>query len=40
MSRLALIAADEKMLLELGHVFNVQDFVRRGRRGSGLGFRL
>jgi hypothetical protein len=40
MSWLALIAADEKMLLELGHVFNVQDFRQGGGRGSGLGFRL
>jgi hypothetical protein len=30
MSRVALIAADEKMLLELGHILNLQDFGQRG----------
>jgi hypothetical protein len=35
MSRLALIAADEKMLLELGHILNLQDFVREAE-SSGL----
>jgi hypothetical protein len=37
MSRVALIAADEKMLLELGHILNLQDFGQRGGRLRGSG---
>jgi hypothetical protein len=40
MSRVALIAADEKMLLELGHILNLQDFGQMGGTLRALGARL
>jgi hypothetical protein len=40
MSGFALIAADEQMLLELGHNPNLQDFRGRRERGAGSAWRL
>jgi hypothetical protein len=40
MSRIALIAADEKMLLELRHILNLQDFGQRGGKLRALGARV
>ena len=36
MSRFSRVAADEQMLLELGHTSNLQDFSPRGLAGAGL----